>query len=264
MCFVHKQDILVNMKKDITHKQIFCLYHHRKAKPNRTWLTVGGEWINHVDDFGTSTTALFVVNLVLNSIIFYTKCEIYDNWHQNFLPQHLAQMIQVSMVQVDGYPTRCNRAVCIIWESNRWWLGICGDIKKNVWFTTGQVIGTRTIGTTTGTQKYRHSKHSPGLWTHNTWKIQFCHHECLWCQICQQWKCITPQISPQTVIQNHERLRGTKYVGLTIDWQYKTKQVYISMPGYISKALKCFNYKAWKKMQYQPHLHIPPQYDKQI
>ena len=36
------------------------------------------------------------------------------------------------------------------------------------------------------------------------------------------------------------------------------------MLKYIAKALKRFNHKAWKTMQYQTHPHVPTQYDKQI
>ena len=112
---------------------------------------------------------------------------------------------------------------------------------------------------------YPQSKHPPGLGTHGTQKIQFClvvddfgikyvsrdNAEHLK-QVLEQYYAITTDWG------------GTKYVGLTIDWQYKTKQVHISMPGYIAKALKRFNHKAPKKMQHQPHPHIPPQYGKQI
>jgi hypothetical protein len=34
---------------------------------------------------------------------------------------------------------------------------------------------------------------------------------------------------------------GTHYIGLTIDWDYKNRKVYLSMQGYIDKALIRFN-----------------------
>ena len=36
----------------------------------------------------------------------------------------------------------------------------------------------------------------------------------------------------------------TKYVGLTLDWDYNNKQVNLSMPGFVQNALKRFNHHA--------------------
>lgn len=35
---------------------------------------------------------------------------------------------------------------------------------------------------------------------------------------------------------------GTKYGGLTLDWDYDVKEVHLSMPGYVEKALEQFGY----------------------
>ena len=69
MFFVCKQDIPTDRKKDITYRQIVCNYQPGKAEPNRTRLTVGGDWINYLEDCRTPTAVLLNIKLMLNSII---------------------------------------------------------------------------------------------------------------------------------------------------------------------------------------------------
>ena len=48
---------------------------------------------------------------------------------------------------------------------------------------------------------------------------------------------------------------GTRYIGLTLDWDYEKRKVHLSMPGYILKALVRFAHEAPNKPQNQPHPH---------
>jgi hypothetical protein len=56
----------------------------------------------------------------------------------------------------------------------------------------------------------------------------------------------------------------TKYLGLTIKWEYEKGQVHLWMPGYVSKALLRFNHKNPEKTQNSPHPHIIPAYGTKI
>jgi hypothetical protein len=56
-------------------------------------------------------------------------------------------------------------------------------------------------------------------------------------------------------ISNKPSKKTTKshwYIGITLDWDYKCRQVHLSMPGYIKKALKQFKHER-RKLQYQPY-----------
>lgn len=53
---------------------------------------------------------------------------------------------------------------------------------------------------------------------------------------------------------------GSKYIGLTLDWDYDGGKVHVSMPGYVEKALERFQHPKPEKPQHQPHPHIPPNY----
>lgn len=43
-----------------------------------------------------------------------------------------------------------------------------------------------------------------------------------------------------------------------MDWDYDKKELLLSMPGYIEKALKRFGYERPKMRQDQPHEHLSP------
>ena len=53
---------------------------------------------------------------------------------------------------------------------------------------------------------------------------------------------------------------GKRYVGITMDWDYKKREVHLSMPEYVERALARFGHSILDKPQHQPHLHTIPTY----
>jgi hypothetical protein len=53
---------------------------------------------------------------------------------------------------------------------------------------------------------------------------------------------------------------ATKYIGLTIQWDYINRKVHTHMPGYLDKAFIRFNHEKPMKIQNSPHPHVPPNY----
>jgi len=67
----------------------------------------------------------------------------------------------------------------------------------------------------------------------------------------------------QTLKQDYEieeDWEGTRYLGITLDWDYKKRKVHLSMPGYVERALACFGHTMPKQLQHQPHKHTVPTY----
>ncbi len=54
--------------------------------------------------------------------------------------------------------------------------------------------------------------------------------------------------------------KATKYISLTIEWDYKNRKAHIHMLGYIQKALIRFKHETPDKIQKSPHPHVTPQY----
>ena len=57
-----------------------------------------------------------------------------------------------------------------------------------------------------------------------------------------------------------EDWEGTRYLGITLDWDYKKRKVHLSMPGYVERALARFGHLIPKILQHQPHKHTVPTY----
>jgi hypothetical protein len=48
---------------------------------------------------------------------------------------------------------------------------------------------------------------------------------------------------------------GNRYLGITLDWDYKKRKAHLSMPSYIDKELARFGHKIPAQPQNQPHRH---------
>jgi hypothetical protein len=54
--------------------------------------------------------------------------------------------------------------------------------------------------------------------------------------------------------------KATKYIGLTIEWDYDNWKAHLYMPGYLEKAFMRFKHEAPEKIQNLPYPHVTPQY----
>jgi hypothetical protein len=57
-----------------------------------------------------------------------------------------------------------------------------------------------------------------------------------------------------------ERWGSTRYLGITLDWDYNGHKVHLSMPEYVEHALAHFGHLIPIKPQHQPHSHTIPMY----
>ena len=64
---------------------------------------------------------------------------------------------------------------------------------------------------------------------------------------------------PMTVDEN-----ATKYIGLTIQWDYTKRKAHIHMPGYLDKAFVRFNHEKSMKIQNSSYPHVPSNYGAKI
>jgi hypothetical protein len=67
----------------------------------------------------------------------------------------------------------------------------------------------------------------------------------------------------KNTLEEHYKLTcnwtGTQYIGITLDWDCTKRQVHLSMPNYVKKALKQFQHITCK-LQHSPYPSIPIQY----
>jgi hypothetical protein len=53
---------------------------------------------------------------------------------------------------------------------------------------------------------------------------------------------------------------ATKYIGLTIEWDYENDKVHMHMPRYLAKTMTHFKHERPTKIQHSPHCHIEVKY----
>ena len=68
----------------------------------------------------------------------------------------------------------------------------------------------------------------------------------------------------KSVLEQHYKITtdwtGKRYIGMTLDWDYEKRQVHVSMPGYVKKALKQFGHVWNGKKQHAPFPSAPIKY----
>jgi hypothetical protein len=115
---------------------------------------------------------------------------------------------------------------------------------------------------------YKQSKFTPGLWSHEWRPIQFT-------LVVDDFgvKYIGDEHAEHLIrcVQEHYKLthdlnkeeQGNLYCGVTMDWDYQKREVHLSIPGYVKRALKRFHHEL-SKLQNQPYPHVPPKYGAKI
>ncbi len=103
---------------------------------------------------------------------------------------------------------------------------------------------------------YTQSKITPGYWKHT------------WCPI--NFTLVVDDFGVKYIGKEHvhhllqvlrqdyeieEDWEGTRYLGITLDWDYTKYKVHLSMPGYVEKAQARFGHQVPTKPQDQPHKH---------
>ena len=103
--------------------------------------------------------------------------------------------------------------------------------------------------------------HTPGLWKHQTQPITFClivdDFAIKYVRtVHAQHLLVTLQEHYKITIDWDTRL----FIGITLNWEYNTHMVTLSMPGYITSTLKQFNHPTPTKPEHCPYKLPPPQY----
>ncbi len=100
---------------------------------------------------------------------------------------------------------------------------------------------------------YKQSKITPGYWTHLWRPINFA-------LVVDNFKV---QHLINTLKQDYkikEDWDGHRYLGITLDWDYKKQEVHLSMLGYVNKALARLGHEPPTQPKNQPHKHTIPTY----
>ena len=108
---------------------------------------------------------------------------------------------------------------------------------------------------------YHQSKLVPGLWKHEWRPIQF---TLVVDDFGVKYVGHEHAIHLKNTLEQHYKVTndwtGKRYIGITLDWDYTRRQVHLSMPGYVAKALKQFQHDKPAKKQHSPYPCAPIKY----
>ena len=240
----------------MTYGSFSCDFKPNKEEKERSRLTAGGDQINYPGVTGTPTADMTLFKIIMNSVIstkgarcmmtdlkdFYLNTPMerpeYMRLKLSDIPEEIIVQYKLrDIVTPDGY--------------------VYTEITKGMYgLPQAGIIALVLLEERLGKHGYSQSKIIPGLWTHTTRPILFS-------LVVDDFAVKYTRKEDAEHLLNalkkeyiaSEDWEGTKYLGLTIEWNYEDGQVHLWMPGYVSKALLRFEHKK-KQTKFRTH-HIP-------
>jgi hypothetical protein len=222
--------------------------------------TVGGDRINYPGKVPTPTVEMLVAKMLFNSIIstkgacfmtmdifnFYLMTQLH---RPKFMHMKLSD-IPDEVIEKYKLKEKATSDGSIYIKANQGMYGL----------PESGLLANELLEKQFNKHGYRQSKLVPGLWRHDTWSVQFT-------LVVDDFrvKYIGEEHANhlKRVLKEHYTLTcdwmGTGYIGIILDWNHTKLQVHLSMPKYVTKALKQFQHIAQIR-QYAPYPCIPIQY----
>ena len=263
--FIRRDVVPSDRFKDVQYGKFECQWRPQKIdEPNRTRLTIG--WKGHYPgDVGTPTAEMLLVKILFNSVVSTPGAEFMSIDISDFYlatPLKRKEYLRLSLRDIpeeiiEEYSLRdiaVNGAVYA--QVNRGMYGL----------PQSGLLANELLAERLAKHGYRQSKLIPGLWKHDWRPVTF--------------TLVVDDFGVKYVGREHaEHLQkaitdsgyriksdwtGSKYVGITLDWDYDKRRVHLSMPGYNAKALTRFHHEKPTTRQDSPHLHTPPNYGAKV
>ena len=254
--FVARHEVPKDRMKDVTYGSFQCHVRPEKAEPLRTRLVVGGDRINYPGEVATPTAELLVAKILFNSVVSTPGARFMTMDISNFYlmtPLKRSEYVRVKLSDIPpeiiseyGLKEKATADDCIYLEINKGMYGL----------PQAGLLANELLEERLNKAGYRQSKLVPGLWKHDWRPIQFAltvddyavkyvgkEHALHLLHTLQKDYKVTTDWS------------GTRYIGITLDWDYANRRVHLSMPGYKAKALKSnFNTSSRNAKTHRSHL----------
>ena len=258
--FIRKDQIPNDRIKDITYGQFVCTIRPEKEETHRTRFTVGGDRVNYPGEVATPTADMLVAKLLFNSVIStkggrFMTLDI-SNFYLN-TPLKRPEYVRIKLADIpqeiiDEYNLTAIASPdgSVFIQANKGMYGL----------PQAGLLANELLEKRLNEHGYHQSKLVPGLWKHKKRPIQF---TLVVDDFGVQYTRKEDVLHLQQTLEAHYDIKsdwtGTRYIGITLDWDYKRARVHLSMPGYIRKALSQFQHSKRRK-QNTPFPCAPIQY----
>jgi hypothetical protein len=259
--FISKTDIPQDRKGDETYGRIVCVYREGKKDKYRTRITIGGNLINFPGDCGTPTADLLTVKLLFNSIISTPNAKFMSIDIKDFYLCTPMKRYEYFRMKLELFPEDIIQEYDLRNKVDATGNVHC-EVRRGMYgLPQAGIIAQELLQERLLKAGYRQSKVTPGYWKHDWRPISFT------LVVDDFGVKYTNETDVNHLIQAlkqdyeiEEDWNGTRYLGITLDWDYNKREVHLSMPGYVERALARFGHLIPKKLQHQPHKHTVPTY----
>jgi hypothetical protein len=258
--FIQKRDVPHERRRDITYGQFVCTIRPEKAEQHRTRFTVGGDRVNYPGEVATPTADMLVAKLLFNSVISTPKAKFMTMDISNFYlmtPLTRPEFIRIKLSDIPDEIIKEYNLQELVTEDGSIYI----QANKGMYgLPQSGLLANELLERRLNKHGYRQSKLVPGLWKHDKRDIQF---TLVVDDFGVKYTDTHDVLHLQQVLEEHYKItmdwEGKRYIGITIDWDYKRRQVHLSMPGYIKAALLQFQHNKRHK-QLSPFQSTPIQY----
>jgi hypothetical protein len=212
---------------------------------------MGGNLVNYPDDCGTPTADIITVKLLLNSIISTENANFMTINLKDFYLMTPMSRYEYFRMKLDLFPDNIIEEYKLqdIVDSNCF---VFCEVQRGMYgLPQAGIIAQELLEKRLRIAGYSQSKLTPGYWTHSWRPITFT-------LVVDNFG--VKYINKDDVEHLLEALKkdyacntdcdGTRYLGLSLNWDYKERNVHLGMPGNIEKALARFGHKSPSKPQH--------------
>ena len=259
--FIRKRDVPKGRLKDVTYGSFLCTIRPEKKEKNRTRFTVGGDRINYPGRVETPTADMLVAKLLFNSVVSTKGARFMTADISNFYlntPLKRPEYIRLSLKDVPEEIIKEYKLRNIAEDNGSIYI----EVTKGMYgLPQSGRLANKLLENRLNKHGYHQSKYVPGLWKHEKRNIQFT-------LVVDDFgvKYVRKEDAEHLmkVLKKYypvsEEWTGTRYIGITLDWDYEKRQVHLTMPGYVAKALKQFQHDKPRKRQDSPFQYTEPTY----
>jgi hypothetical protein len=251
--------------RTITYGRIVCDLKPHKVEKERTRLTVGGNLIDFPGDVSAKTTDLTTAKCLFNSVISTRDAKFMLIDISNFYLGTPMSRYEYMRMNISLLPEEIilTYNLCDIVDEKGW---IYMEIRKGMYgLPQAGIIAQQLLQRNLAKHGYRPVRHTHGLWKHDTRPVSFS-------LVVDNFgvKCVGREHAQHLIDALTESYpisvdwSGKIYCGVSLDWDYIKREVILSMPGYIKKALHKFQHFMPRTPAHSPSKWTRPDYGAKV
>lgn len=254
----------VDKTKTVTYARVVAEIRPDKPDPNRIRITAGGNLIYYPQDKSTPIADITTAKLLFNDVISTPQAK--------FLTLDIANMyLETAMDEPEWMRMKLEDIPHSIRTKYDLDKKVHTDgyvyikIKKGMYgLPQAGKLAYEQLKTHLAKYDFHPARFTPGLWKHKTRPIQFC------LVVDDFGVKYTRKQDAEYLIAAlrdcytlYEDWSGSKYIGISLQWDYNKRTVILSMPGYVKRALLRFKYDR-NCQQDSPFPWTPPRYGSNV